>query len=352
MSKLISVNIQNLENLGQSFSHNLRFKSPSYLIDESDKNINFSYVEDLATFTKKSDFEDYQIELTAKIKADYLLHNKQKMQEKTILFKEAVISFGREQFKNCDVNKVNDCLKKFITDFEDKYKVKVLSHSLHLDEGHVNDKGEKEHNYHCHFQIVNYDIETHRTGMRKVNYSNLQTELFKAFEPLGFERGRDYRQEQKKEAQTAAKEGRNAIKIDKPLHLPHYKYKSLKTAKNDIEKKKLEDDIKNLKLEFDKLQQNIIDTNTKQQEQDKKYQNLVKDRKKEFDKYDNLLDETIQDLKSVEKTKEKLTVDLAEKQQEYDKLIKKMDIVNKKMTHQQKAIYSSLKRKDTDLEIS
>ena len=352
MSKLISVNIQNLENLGQSFSHNLRFKAPSYLIDKSDKNINFCYVEDLATFTKKTDFEDYQIELTAKIKADYLLHNKQKMQEKTILFKEAVISFGREQFKNCDVNEINNTLKKFITDFEDKYKVKVLSHSLHLDEGHIDDNGKKEHNYHCHFQIINYDFKTHKTGLRNVNYSKLQTELFKAFEPLGFERGRDYRQEQKKEAQTAAKEGRNAIKIDKPLHLPHYKYKSLKTAKNDVEKKKLEDDIKNLKLEFDKLQQNIIDTNNKQQEQDKKYQNLVKDRKKEFDKYDNLLDETIKDLKSVEETKEKLTANLTEKQQEYDKLIKKMDIVNKKMTHQQKAIYSSLKRKDTDLEIS
>lgn len=352
MSDLISINIGNLESLSKSFSHNLRMKPPSYLIDESDKNIDVAYIEQLTTFKKKEDFDEFQDNLTNKIKDDYLKHNKQKMQEKTILFKEAVISFGREQFKNCYVKDINKALTNFVENFENKYKVKVLSHSIHLDEGHLNEKGEKEHNYHAHFQIANFDFKTHKTGMRKVNYSNLQTELFDAFKHLGFKRGKNYIEEQKKENLKAKKEGIKPIKIEKPTHMPHFQYKQLKTAKNDVEKKKLDDDIKRLKLEFDKLQQNIIDTNNKQQDQDKKYQKLVKDRKAEFDKYDNLLDETIKDLKSVEETKEKLTANLTEKQQEYDKLIKKMDIVNKKMTHQQKAIYSSLKRKDTDLEIS
>ena len=299
MSKLICVNIQELKDLGKSFSHNLRMKPPSYLIDKSDKNIDICHCEDISKFSTKKQFEDYQKDLTNEIKQDYLLHNKQKMQDKTILFKEAVISFGREQFEKCNVNDVNKELINFVAKFEKKYKVKVLSHSLHLDEGHIDENGKKEHNYHAHFQIVNYSFETHKTGLRNVNYSNLQTELFKVFEPLGFERGRNYRQEQKQENQKAEKEGRNALKIEKPINMPHFQFRRLKTAKNGIEKEKLDKQLKEKKEQLEKLQ-----------EIERLNNEFIKKQQNKIDKIDKDLQEKQECLEKLTESEIKINKDL------------------------------------------
>lgn len=311
MSNLISVNIEELKDLGQSSSHNLRMKPPSYLIDNSEKNVNVCYVQELEKLQTKKDFQDYQDKLKEKIKEDYKNHNGQKMQEKTQIFKEAVVSFGREQFKNCDINDINKALINFVDNFEKKYKVKVLSHSIHLDEGHINDKNEKEHNYHAHIQIVNYDFKTHKTGMRKVNYSDLQSELAKEFEHLGFQRGRNYREEQKQENQKAQKEGRNALKIEKPTHMPHFQFRRLKTAKNTQEKAKLEEELKAKRQELEKLT-----------ERERLNNEFIKNQKNMIDKLDNQLQEKQEYSKIIDN-------EIETKQEKLNATISRMSIAEK-----------------------
>lgn len=368
MSDLISINIENLESLSKSFSHNLRMKPPSYLIDESDKNIDVAYIEQLTTFKKKEDFDEFQDNLTNKIKDDYLKHNKQKMQEKTIIFKEAVISFGREQFKNCDVKDINKALTNFVENFENKYKVKVLSHSIHLDEGHLNEKGEKEHNYHAHFQIANYDFDLHKTGMRKVNYSKLQTELADAFKHLGFQRGREYIKEQKAENLKAEKEGVEPLKIERPTHMPHFQYRQLKTAKNTVEKDKLNKELREKQDELKKLMdisKANIEFAKNQQLKIEKLDKEIAKKEAEFDKYDNLLADTIADLTDIEKTKKQQQEDLDNKKLELEKFnlelnnannkLKEVDLkvkdAFKKMDAQRMSRYSSILKQSKDNEM-
>lgn len=369
MSDLISVNIENLESLGKSFSHNLRMKPPSYLIDDSDLNIDVAYLEVLTKFKKKDEFDKFQDDLGKKIKADYLEHNNQKMQDKTILFKEAVISFGREQFKKCDVKDINKALTNFVENFESKYKVKVLSHSLHLDEGHVNeDTGEKEHNYHAHFQIVNYDFNLHKTGMRKVNYSKLQTELADAFKHLGFNRGREYIKEQKAENLKAEKEGIEPLKIERPTHMPHFQYKQLKTAKNTAEKDKLNKELREKQDELKKLvdiSKANVEFAKNQQLKIEKLDKEIAKKEAEFDKYDGFLVDAIADLTDIEKTKKKQQEDLDNKKLELEKVNLELNNVNnqlkevdlkvknafKKMDAQRMSRYSSILKQNKDNEI-
>lgn len=259
MSNLISANIQKLLKLSQSFAHNLRFQKPSYLVDDT-KNIHqtanielFKNIEDLLknkSLEYKKEFIDRcQFKLEQTIKADYLKHNKQKMQAKTELLHECVISFGREQFEKNKVADINNKISEFTKDFEKKYNVTVLSHSLHLDEGHKNEKGEILKNYHCHFQILNYSFDKHKTGLRSCNFKKLQTELAEKFESLGFKRGRNYSAEQKQENQLATEQGREAIKIAVPKHLRHSDYRRVKNeTQNAVRAENNALNLKNLEL--------------------------------------------------------------------------------------------------------
>jgi hypothetical protein len=38
--------------------------------------------------------------------------------------------------------------------------------SLHLDEGHLDDAGILQHNYHAHFLLVNYNQTIHKSALR------------------------------------------------------------------------------------------------------------------------------------------------------------------------------------------
>ncbi len=271
MSNLISINIETLKSLSQSFSHNFRFQEPSYLIKNENKNVNIVYDKNLIELKPiRENFNNYQKDLEDKIKEDYFKHNKQKMQAKTILFKEALISFGRDAFEKNDINDINKTLNKFVEQFEKKYNVKVLSHSIHLDEGHINENGEKKHNYHAHFQIQNYDFNTHKTGMRKVDYKKLQTELSDCFKSLGFERGKNYSALQKIENDKAKEENRDPAKIEKPVHVKHSDYrrimqsKELENQKKELKQVKL---LKNINKRLnDKIEKDTEKLTAKQQE--------------------------------------------------------------------------------------
>ena len=259
MSNLISANIQKLAKLSQSIAHNLRFKKPSYLIDNT-KNINSTdndtmlkmineKLKDKSTAYKKSFIDKYQYKIEQATKSDYLKHNKQKMQSKTELLHECVISFGREQFEKNKVSDINEKIGEFTRDFEKKYNVTVLSHSLHMDEGHKNEKGEILKNYHCHFQILNYSDKTHKTGLRSCNFKKLQTELAEKFESLGFKRGRDYSAEQKQENINAQEQGREAVKIARPVNISHKAYRQAREAvKSELRAENNALNLKNLEL--------------------------------------------------------------------------------------------------------
>lgn len=280
MSNLISANIQKLLKLSQSFAHNLRFQKPSYLVDDT-KNIHqtanielFKNIEDRLknkSLEYKKEFIDRcQFKLEQTIKADYLKHNKQKMQAKTELLHECVISFGREQFEKNKVADINNKISEFTKDFEKKYNVTVLSYSLHLDEGHKNEKGEILKNYHCHFQILNYSFDKHKTGLRSCNFKKLQTELAEKFESLGFKRGRDYSAEQKQENINAQEQGREAVKIARPVNVSHKAYRQAREAvKSEL---RAENNLLNLKnIELKDKNKELTEINAKLAE---KHENL------------------------------------------------------------------------------
>lgn len=98
MTKYISINIQKCPNISQSFAHNLRFYRPDYLVDDT-KNHNIAYVDGIKNLTTRSQIDEYQNELTKIIHEDYKAAHGQKMQAKTVLFHEAVIAFGRDNFE-------------------------------------------------------------------------------------------------------------------------------------------------------------------------------------------------------------------------------------------------------------
>lgn len=201
MSNYISINIQTAISPSQSIHHSNRSSYISYLVSEP--NTVTKYRHELSSANiDKSDLNrvGQYFELRAKdIADDYKKHNQRSMQKNTKLYQEAVISFGRERFEKNNQEDILKATEDFCNDFEQKYNVKVLMSSLHLDEGHKDDTGKIQHNYHAHLLIENYSFDTHKTGMRKVDYRKLQTELANEFQHLGFERGDPERKTQRLE---------------------------------------------------------------------------------------------------------------------------------------------------------
>ena len=237
MSNLISINVQEIEP-AQSVHHSARTKTVSYLVSSPDTITTYRHDLTSANIDKSEldDVRDYFEVKTLTIKSDYKEHSKrhQKMQDKTKLYQEAVISFGREQFENCDQSEILKSLESFSDNFEQKYGCKILMTSLHLDEGHKSKDGTIEHNYHAHVLIENYSFETHKTCLQKLDYRKLQTDLAKDFEHLGFERGKDYTALQQAENQLAKEEHRKA-KTVKPVRLEHREYREMKESQSELE---------------------------------------------------------------------------------------------------------------------
>lgn len=190
MSDYISINIQRCQP-SQTIHHSNRSTYISYLV--TNPNTITKYRHNLESLTKE-DLQDKKVKQyfelrKTEIQQDYKSHIHQSMKANTKLYQEAVISFGRETFEQNNIADIEHSLDKFCNQFEQKYNVKILMSSLHLDEGHKNLQNEILHNYHAHILIENYSFETHKTGMRKVDFRKLQTELSQSFEHLGFRRG-------------------------------------------------------------------------------------------------------------------------------------------------------------------
>lgn len=134
------------------------------------------------------------------IEIDYKNRYKRALQKSTKLYQEAIIIFSEEQFLKCSKEDIENSITSFCDDFEEKYGCKILYTSLHLDEGHTEDvekieNGEiktipkKVYNTHAHFLIENYNFETHKTCLQRLDYRKLQTEIASHFASLGFIRG-------------------------------------------------------------------------------------------------------------------------------------------------------------------
>ena len=253
MSNLVSINVQEIDP-AQSIHHSARTKTVSYLVAEP--NTITTYRHDLQSINiDKSNLDnvrDYFELRTAEINTDYKeTHNNRNIKKDTKLYQEAVISFGREQFENCDQSAVLKSINSFCNNFENKYGCKVLMSSLHLDEGHKSETGEILHNYHAHVLIENYSFETHKTTLQKLDYRKLQTELANEFKHLGFERGQDYTGLQKAENKLAKEEHRQPEKI-KPVRLEHREYRQMKEQEAglelEIKNTQLQDTIKTLEV--------------------------------------------------------------------------------------------------------
>ena len=190
MSDYISINVQETEP-AQSIHHSARTKTVTYLVANPNTVTNFRH--DLKSLNNNQNdinhVSDYFKARELEIKQDYRENNNRSIQKNTKLYQEAVISFGRERFEQNNQANILKATEDFCLEFEQKYNVKILMSSLHLDEGHKDENGTIKHNYHTHLLIENYSFDTHKTGMRKVDFRTLQTELAQSFEHLGFERG-------------------------------------------------------------------------------------------------------------------------------------------------------------------
>lgn len=230
MSDYISINVQEIEP-AQSVHHSARTKTVTYLV--ANPNTVTNYRHDLASLNENTNnidnVADYFKERELEIKQDYKQHIKQSMKANTKLYQEAVISFGRERFEQNNQSDILKATEDFCLEFEKKYNVKILMSSLHLDEGHKDENGTIQHNYHTHLLIENYSFDTHKTGMRKVDFRTLQTELAQSFEHLGFVRGDPEK---------------------KAVRLEHREYRAMKEQESALQK-----EIESLKSELASVEQ-------------------------------------------------------------------------------------------------
>lgn len=202
MSDYISINVKECTPAACICHNSIDRGGISYLV--TTPNTVSNYRHELSEFNEnatnsKSEIYEYFTLRKAEINQDYKENNKRSIQKNTKLYQEAVISFGRERFEQNNQENILKNIDKFCNNFEQKYNVKILMSSLHLDEGHKDINGKIQHNYHAHLLIENYSLETHKTGMRKVDFRTLQTDLANDFQELGFIRGDPERKAQRLE---------------------------------------------------------------------------------------------------------------------------------------------------------
>jgi hypothetical protein len=221
-------------------------------INKTDSKAVFGYFKDLEQSIK----EDYQQHS----------HRNRKWQDKNELFYEGIIAFGREQFEQINnPQQVMDYCVKFADTLEQKTGAKIHMVSLHLDEGHLDDAGILQHNYHAHFLLVNYNQTIHKSALRNArmlveeykteiktytnkagetkqktikskestgnqiealyDFKQIQNDLGQHFAGLGFTRGRDY-----------AAEG-----LKCPKNIDYKQYSGIKAQEQEMRKSLIQD---------------------------------------------------------------------------------------------------------------
>jgi hypothetical protein len=271
------------------------------------------------------------------IKQDYQKHShrNRKWQDKNELFYEGIIAFGRDKFEKVNnPQQIMEYCTNYCNLLEEKTGAKIHMVSLHLDEGHLNEEGQLQHNYHAHFLLVNYNETTHKSALRNAkiladeyrteiktyttksgetkqktvktkeptgnqievlyDFKQIQNDLGKHFAPLGFERGRDY-----------AAEG-----LKCPKNIDHKSYTEIKVAEQQQINQLMKDVQKEIEPILNFAEEQKLEVNSAQEFVDSLKTQIL-------DKKDQLINDFREQLT-------KQTLELKELKELYDKTRKEL----------------------------
>ena len=197
------------------FTHNDRTKKT--------KNSIFSDEENFYSCSAEEAIKIYKEELALRSKK-YTERTGQKLQKNIITHLSSVVNLNQHHTEK-DIEKICKYLEK-------TFDTKILQYSIHRDEGHISDDGEKIKNYHCHIEMMGLDSNgaSVRKKFGRKELSQLQTQVAKL---LKMERGINYSGEMK----------------PRPTRLGTYEYKRAKEDETTAVKAKTKD----LKEEISKL---------------------------------------------------------------------------------------------------
>lgn len=102
---------------------------------------------------------------------------------------------------NIDENTTKEQIENVIKYLEESLDTKVIQYSIHYDEGHIDEKGNKKINYHVHLEMLGLDSEG-RSVRKKITRQYLRDLQTKVAEILGMERGQDVRKTKRKRLDT------------------------------------------------------------------------------------------------------------------------------------------------------
>lgn len=182
---------------GHSYKHNFRKDEPNYLLEPQDRKEN-SYWQN-----EKTPKEIFNDELK---KANRKGGRIPKFENS---YWEAVC--------NLNANHNLDDLKKLAEHIEKKFNITCTAIAIHRDEGHYNDKGKAEYNYHAHINFMTYKDGRQNWRKELIKPDDLRELQTETAEILGMERGKDKRETgrerlEHKEYKAIAKEKQALIK--------------------------------------------------------------------------------------------------------------------------------------------
>lgn len=182
---------------GHSYKHNFRKDEPNYLLEPQDRKEN-SYWQ--SERTPKEIFNDELKKANRKGGRIPKFENS---------YWEAVC--------NLNANHNLDDLKKLAEHIEKKFNITCTAIAIHRDEGHYNDKGKAEHNYHAHINFMTYKDGRQNWRKELIKPDDLRELQTETAEILGMERGKDKRETgrerlEHKEYKAIAKEKQALIK--------------------------------------------------------------------------------------------------------------------------------------------
>lgn len=159
---------------GHSYKHNFRKDEPNYLLEPQDRKEN-SYWQN-----EKTPKEIFNDELK---KANRKGGRIPKFENS---YWEAVC--------NLNANHNLDDLKKLAEHIEKKFNITCTAIAIHRDEGHYNDKGKAEYNYHAHINFMTYKDGRQNWRKELIKPDDLRELQTETAEILGMERGKDKRE--------------------------------------------------------------------------------------------------------------------------------------------------------------
>jgi len=169
-----------------------------------------------------------------------------KLQKRTITHLTAIV--------NLDEHNANEeYMQKLVRFLEDRYDTKVFNWAIHLDEGWVDEKGNKYINYHAHVEMLGIDSNgaSIRRKLDRSELRNLQTEVAKI---LDMPRGTVGSKKKRLSTYTykkVAKEHYQQLQKLKRDHEEQIEYERKSRRKAEEKAKKLEEENKKFKEQLE-----------------------------------------------------------------------------------------------------